>query len=99
MQTPADKMSINIIDNFYGYRVAMLDQIAANDGEYGTVISDDEVYILSTSDRPIKGVISEDFDFTQEFIDNADLSSNTKILASYGFAAITNAVAGKMIFS
>lgn len=99
MQTPADKMNIQVIDNFYGYDLVALDQIAANDGAYGTVIDDDKVYIISSADKPIKGAMCADMDFTQDFIDNADLSSNTKLLASYGFAAITNAVSGLMIFA
>lgn len=99
MNTPADKMALDIIYDFYGYNVVPLKQIAANDGAYGTVISDDEIYILSSADKPVKGVLQKDMSWQDEFLDNADLTQNAKILASYAFATITNAVAGKLIFA
>jgi hypothetical protein len=75
----------------------VLPQVAT--GDYSTfdmALKDDELYIVSpSSDKLVKGVIEgADLTNSNDFYDNANLTSNATINKRWAFEFLSNAVAG-----
>ena len=97
INTPADNMSIQLVKNFYDYDIMVLPQVATGDySTYGTVLKDNEIYVLSPgSDKIVKGALEGGtLTNSNDFYDNANLTSNLTMNKRWEFGAITNATAG-----
>jgi len=97
INTPADNMSIRLIRDFYQYDVMELPQVATGDySTYSTVLNDNEIYVLSPgSDKIIKGAFEgSTLTNSNDFYDNANLTSNFTMNKRWEFGCITNSTAG-----
>lgn len=95
--TPADNMQMKLIRDFYDYDVMSLPQVATGDyTNYGTVLKDNELYILSPgSDKLVKGALEgSTLSNTNQPDDNANLTSNLTLNKRWQFGVITNSTAG-----
>lgn len=100
--TPSDRPSIQLIRDFYEYDILVLPQVATGDySDYGLVLDDNQIYVVSPStDKLIKGVVEGvTLSNTNDYYDNANLTSNTTINKAWAFEYISNAVAGVMKLS
>ena len=100
--TDGDNMGIKLIRNFFDYDIMVLPQVAT--GDYSTfdmALKDDEIYVVSpSSDKLVKGVIEgADLTNSNDFYDNANLTSNATINKRWAFEFLSNAVAGCVQFS
>lgn len=97
INTPADNMSIRLIRDFYQYDIMELPQVATGDySTYSTVLNDNEIYVLSPgSDKIIKGAFEgSTLTNSNDFYDNANLTSNFTMNKRWEFGCITNSTAG-----
>lgn len=95
--TPGDNMKISLIKNFFDYDIIVLPQVATGDYEnFGMALDDDKLYIVSpTSDKLIKGVVEgTDLANSNDFYDNANLTSDYTIRKRWDFEFMSNAIAG-----
>lgn len=100
--TDGDNMGIKLIRNFFDYDIMVLPQVATGDfATFDLALEDGEVYIVSpTSDKLVKGVIEgSDLTNSNDFYDNANLTSNATINKRWAFEFMSNAVAGCMQFA
>lgn len=90
-------MKISLIKNFFDYDIIVLPQVATGDYEnFGMALDDDKLYIVSpTSDKLIKGVVEgTDLANSNDFYDNANLTSDYTIRKRWDFEFMSNAIAG-----
>ena len=67
--------SIELIKNVYGYDVIKMDNAAAQGG--GLVLPDDKIFVVSPAqDKLVKAVVSNALTNSNQFYDNADLTSD-----------------------
>lgn len=100
--TPSDGISIKLIKDFFDYDIIVLPQVATGDySQFDMVLDDNEVYIVSaSSDKLVKAVIEgTDLTNSNDFYDNANLTSNATLNKRWGMEFLSNAVAGCMQFS
>lgn len=84
---------IELFKNVYGYDVLKLDQAASKDG--GLVLPDNKIFIVSPAqDKLVKGVVSNVLTNSNQFYDNADLTSNYTYRKNYAFEYASAAKAG-----
>ena len=100
--TEGDNMGIHLIKNFFDYDIMVLPQVAT--GDYATfdmALNDNEVYIISpSSDKLVKGVLEgSDLTNSNDYYDNANLTSDATINKRWIFEFLSNAVAGCVQFS
>lgn len=85
--------AINLVKNFYGYDVLMLDQAASTSG--GLILPDNEIYVISPAqDKLIKGAVSNALTNTNQFYDNADITQNFTMRKDFDFVFASAAKAG-----
>lgn len=94
--TNSDNMSIQLIKNFFDYDIIVLPQVAKGDADYGLQLDDNELYVVSTSsDKLVKGAIEgEVLTNSNDFYDNANLTSNATMNKRWAFEFMSNAIAG-----
>lgn len=94
--TPSDSMSIQLIDNFFGYDVLMLPQVAAGTPDFALTLNDNQIYVVSpSSDKIVKGVIEgTTLSNSNDYYDNANLTSNYTMNKRWTFSAVTNSKMG-----
>lgn len=90
--TPAENMSIKLIKNVYDYDLLVLPQVATGNN-YGLALNDDRIYIMSPmADKLIKGYMEgTDLTNSNDYYENADLTSNFTMKKNWEFQAVTNA--------
>lgn len=85
--------SINLIKNVFGFDVLRLDQALAANGDL--ILPDNQLFIVSPAqDKLIKGAVSSTLTNSNQFYDNADLTSNFTYRKNYSFAYASSAIAG-----
>lgn len=89
--TPSENMGIQLIRNFFDYDILVLPQIASG-SNYGLALADNKIYVMSTSsDKIIKGAIEgQTISNSNDFYDNADLTSNATMNKRWIFEAVSN---------
>ena len=95
--TNSEAIGIQLIRNFFEYDVLMLPQVAtANYQDYGLLLDDKEIYVISPStDKLVKGVVEGvTLNNSNNYYDNANLTSNSTINKSWAFEFVSNATAG-----
>lgn len=95
--TDGDNMGIKLIKNFFDYDIMVLPQVATGDfSTFDMALNDNEIYVVSpSSDKLVKGVIEgSDLTNSNDFYDNANLTSNATINKRWAFEFLSNAVAG-----
>lgn len=95
--TNSEAIGIQLIRNFFEYDVLMLPQVAtANYQNYGLLLDDKEIYVISPStDKLVKGVVEGvTLNNSNNYYDNANLTSNSTINKSWAFEFVSNATAG-----
>lgn len=95
--TPSEAISIQLIQNFFNYDILVLPQVStANYEDYGLLLDDTQLYVISPStDKLIKGVIEGvTLNNSNDYYDNANLTSNSTINKSWAFEYVSNATAG-----
>ena len=95
--TDGDNMGIKLIKNFFDYDIMVLPQVATgNFATFDMALNDGEIYIVSPqSDKLVKGVIEgSDLTNSNDYYDNANLTSNATINKRWAFEFLSNAVAG-----
>lgn len=99
--TNGDNMGIHLIKNFFDYDILVLPQVATGDySQFDMALNDDEIYIISpTSDKLVRGVLEgSDLSNSNDYYDNANLTSNATINKRWAFEFFSNAVAGCVQF-
>ena len=84
--------SIELIKNVYGYDVIKMDNAAAQGG--GLVLPDDKIFVVSPAqDKLVKGVVSNALTNSNQFYDNADLTSDytTRKMWEFTYASASKA--------
>lgn len=100
--TEGNNMGIHLIKNFFDYDIMVLPQVATGDfAVFDMALNDNEIYIISpSSDKLVKGVIEgSDLTNSNDYYDNANLTSNATINKRWAFEFLSNAVAGCVQFS
>lgn len=94
--TDSSNISIQLIRNFFGYDIIVLPQVATGKGDYSLQLVNDEIYVLSpTSDKLVKCVIEGDtLTNSNDFYDNANLTSNATFNKRWACEFLSNATAG-----
>lgn len=94
--TDSDNMSIQLIKDFFDYDTIVLPQVATGKGDYGLQLNDKEIYVLSpSSEKLVKGVIEgEVLTNSNDYYDNANLTSNATMNKRWIFEFLSNATAG-----
>ena len=94
--TDTNNISIQLIRNFFGYDILVLPQVATGEGDYSLQLVNDEIYVLSpTSDKLVKCVIEgETLTNSNDFYDNANLTSNATFNKRWACEFLSNATAG-----
>lgn len=84
--------SIELIKNVYGYDVIKMNNAAAQGG--GLVLPDDKIFVVSPAqDKLVKGVVSNALTNSNQFYDNADLTSDytTRKMWEFTYASASKA--------
>lgn len=100
--TEGSNMGIHLIKNFFDYDIMVLPQVATgNFATFDMALNDNEIYIVSPqSDKLVKGVLEgSDLTNSNDYYDNANLTSNATINKRWAFEFLSNAVAGCVQFS
>ena len=85
--------SIELIKNVYGYDVIKMDNAAAQGG--GLVLPDDKIFVVSPAqDKLVKAVVSNALTNSNQFYDNADLTSDYTIRKMWEFTYASASKAG-----
>ena len=85
--------SIELIKNVYGYDVIKMDNAAAQGG--GLVLPDDKIFVVSPAqDKLVKAVVSNALTNSNQFYDNADLTSDYTTRKMWEFVYASAAKAG-----
>ena len=85
--------SIELIKNVYGYDVIKMDNAAAQGG--GLVLPDDKIFVVSPAqDKLVKAVVSNALTNSNQFYDNADLTSDYTARKMWEFVYASAAKAG-----
>ena len=85
--------SVELLRGIIGYDVLKLDQALAKDG--GMVLPDDTLFIVSPNqDKLVKGAVSSALTNSNQFYDNADITSNYTHRMNYAFEYVSAAKAG-----
>ena len=84
--------SIELIKNVYGYDVIKMNNAAAQGG--GLVLPDNKIFVVSPAqDKLVKGVVSNALTNSNQFYDNADLTSDytTRKMWEFTYASASKA--------
>lgn len=85
--------SIELLRTIMGYAVMKLDNAVTKAGEL--ILPDNKIYVISPSqDKLVKGVMTTTLSNSNQFYDNADLTSNYTMRGEYSFMYISSAYAG-----
>ena len=85
--------SIELIKNVYGYDVIKMDNAAAQGG--GLVLPDNKIFVVSPAqDKLVKAVVSNALTNSNQFYDNADLTSDYTTRKMWEFVYASAAKAG-----
>lgn len=85
--------SIELLRTIMGYTVMKLDNAVTKAGEL--ILPDNKIYVISPSqDKLVKGVMTTQLSNSNQFYDNADLTSNFTMRGEYSFMYISSAYAG-----
>ena len=85
--------SIELIKNVYGYDVIKMNNAAAQGG--GLVLPDNKIFVVSPAqDKLVKGVVSNALTNSNQFYDNADLTSDYTTRKMWEFVYASAAKAG-----
>lgn len=86
--------SVRIMKDFYGFDLVELPQIPSGKN-FGMMLDDDTLYVVPTSvDRVVKGVMCPTMTNTNQFFDNADITTNYTLRRWYNFGFISAGYAG-----
>ena len=98
--TPSDNMKIELIKDFLGYQILVLPQVASG-ADYGLALDDKKIYVMSTSsDKIIKGCFEgSTIQNSNDYYDNADLTSNATLNKRWKFEAVSNSAMGCVTLS
>ena len=97
LNTPADGIKIDLIRTAYTYDFMVLPQVATGDFQnYSLALNDNTLFVLSpAADKLVRGVVEGSvLTHSNDFYDNANLTSNFTISKRYGFDYISGATAG-----
>ena len=97
MITDATNPQINIVRGIFDWDIIEIPQVAVGDDKsYDLALDDNVVYVLSLgAEKPIKGVLEgSTLTNSNDFYDNADLTSSATMNKRWGFAAASNTVMG-----
>lgn len=95
MITDATNPQINIVRGVFDWDIIELPQVATGNA-YGLALDDTKVYVMSTgAEKPIKGVLEgQVLTNSNDYYDNADLTSSFTMNKRWGFGAIANSTLG-----
>lgn len=87
--------SIEVLKNIYGFDTMILPQYATGNN-FGLALDPNTLYFVSAGvDKLVKGVVSNTLTNSNQFYDNADLTSNYTLRKDYDFAFVSAAYGGK----
>lgn len=95
--TYSDNMKLSLMKDFFGYQVIEMEQVATGDYDhFGLALDDNMIYVVSPgSDKLIKAVIEgSDVNYTNDFYEHANLTSNFTINKRWDAMFASNAIAG-----
>lgn len=86
--------SVRIMKDFYGFDLVELPQIPSGNN-FGMMLDDNTLYVVPTSvDKVVKGVMCPTMTNTNQFFDNADVTTNYTLRRWYNFGFISSGYAG-----
>ena len=97
INAPADGAKIELVRSVIGYDLMVLPQVATgNYTNYGLALNDDQLMVISpASDKLVRGVVEGGvLSNSNDYYDNANLTSNFTINKRYGFEFVSGAVGG-----
>ena len=97
INTNADDIRLDLIRTAYTYDFMVLPQVATGDFQnYGLALNDNTLFVLSpAADKLVRAVIEgSTITNSNDYFDNANLTSNFTISKRYGFDYISGATAG-----
>lgn len=94
----SEYVTMGFVANPFGFKTLLIPQVAAYETEFGVAIDDAKLYVLCPSaDKLIKGFVEGSvLSFVAMNNDNADLTQESHMKKSYGFAVATSAIAGSI---
>lgn len=89
--------AVNLIKDFYGYPLMVMNQYAAGTTpDDGLALPDDTLFVVAPGqDKLVKGAVSTGLNNTNQHFDNADLTSNFTYRKDWKFEFISGAYGGK----
>lgn len=86
---------VSYVKNFYGFDLYELPQAPTGGADFGMALNDNVLYVISPAvNKAIAGVMSTSMTNSNQFYENADISSNFTMRKAYDFQFITAAYAG-----
>lgn len=86
--------SVRFMKDFYGFDLVELPQIPSGNN-FGMMLDDDTLYVIPTSvDKVVKGAMYPTMTNSNDFYDNADLTSNFTMRRYWKFGFISSGYAG-----
>ena len=86
--------SVRFMKDFYGFDLVELPQIPSGNN-FGMMLDDNTLYVVPTSvDKVVKGVMCPTMTNTNQFFDNADVTTNYTLRRWYAFSFISAGYAG-----
>lgn len=94
-------VKLGYIKTAFGYDVMALPQVVDISTPWGTVLSNDRIWVISPSSQKLLKLVLEGstLSHTNQPYDYANLTQNTTIMKSWGIGVATNAVAGVITLS
>lgn len=87
--------AVRIIKDFYGFELYELTQIPSGNN-FGMLLDDSTLYFVSPAvDKVVKGVMCNTLTNSNQFYDNADITSNFTMRKAWDFAFVSAGYAGK----
>lgn len=94
MQVAGADGAVRFIKDFYGYELFELTQIPSGNN-FGMLLDDDTLYFVSpATDKIIKGVMCNTLTNSNQFYDNADITSNFTLRRGWEFVMASAGYAG-----
>lgn len=100
MQVAGSNGAVSIMKDFYGFELYELTQIPTGGADFGMELADDALYMVSPgADKLIKGVVSNAMSHSNQYLDNADLTSDYTFTKDWNFVGLSAAYAAKYIIT
>lgn len=86
---------VSYVKDFYGFPVYELPQAPTGSADFGLALDDTKLYVISAAvNKPVAGVMSTALTNSNDFYENADISTNFTMRKGYDFQFVGASYAG-----